>query len=42
MTVLTALAVVGAFSIIANYNSTLTTVNHMMSETAVLAAERVE
>lgn len=42
MTVLTALAVVGAFSIIANYNSTLTTVNHMMSKTAVLAAERVE
>ncbi|MDE5700104.1 MAG: HAMP domain-containing protein [Lachnospiraceae bacterium] len=42
LTVLTALAVVGSFSIIANYNGTLTTVNHMMSETAVLAAERVE
>lgn len=42
MTVLTALIVVGSFSIAANYDSTITTVNHMMSETAVLAAERVE
>lgn len=42
MTVLTALVVVGSFSIVANYDSTITTVNHMMSETAVLAAERVE
>lgn len=42
LTVLTALIVVGSFSIVANYDSTITTVNHMMSETAVLAAERVE
>ena len=42
MTVLTALAAVGLSSIIPNYNSTIATVNHMMSETAVLAAERVE
>lgn len=42
LTVLTALVAVGLSSIIPNYNSTISTVNHMMSETAVLAAERVE
>lgn len=42
LTVLTALIVVGASSIMLNYNSTIATVDHMMSETAVLAAERVE
>ena len=42
LTVLTALIATGISSIIPNYNSTITTVNHMMSETAVLAAERVE
>ena len=42
ITVLTALIAAGISSIIPNYNSTLSTVDHMMSETAVLAAERVE
>lgn len=42
LTVLTALIAVGASSIMLNYNSTIATVDHMMSETAVLAAERVE
>lgn len=42
LTVLVALVAVGLSSIIPNYNSTITTVDHMMSETAVLAAERVE
>ncbi len=42
LTVLIALLAVGMSSIIPNYNSTITTVDHMMSETAVLAAERVE
>lgn len=42
LTVLTALIAAGISSIIPNYNSTLSTVDHMMSETAVLAAERVE
>lgn len=42
MTVLTALIAAGISSIIPNYNSTISTVDHMMSETAVLAAERVE
>ena len=42
LTVLAALAAVGLSSIIPNYNSTIDTVNRMMSETAVLAAERVE
>lgn len=42
LTVLTALIIVGSSSIILNYNSTIATVDHMMSETAVLAAERVE
>ncbi len=42
LTVLAALTAVGLSGIIPNYNSTITTVNHMMSETAVLAAERVE
>lgn len=42
LTVLTALVASGISSIIPNYHSTIATVNHMMSETAVLAAERVE
>ncbi len=41
-TVLIALAAVGASSIALNYRSTIATVEAMMSETAVLAAERVE
>ena len=41
-TVLIALVLVGTSSIVLNYRSTLTTVEQMMSETAVLAAERVE
>ncbi len=41
-TVLIALVVVGASSIALNYRSTVATVGQMMSETAVLAAERVE
>ena len=41
-TVLTALVLVGATSISLNYRSTIATVDQMMSETAVLAAERVE
>ncbi|MCI8692098.1 MAG: methyl-accepting chemotaxis protein [Lachnospiraceae bacterium] len=41
-TVLAALAVVGGSSIVLNYRSTMATVNQMMSETAVLAAERIE
>ena len=41
-TVLVALIVVGASSITLNYRSTLATVEQMMSETAVLAAERIE
>ena len=42
LTILTALTASGISSIIPNYNSTVSTVDHMMSETAVLAAERVE
>ncbi len=42
LTVLTTLVASGISSIIPNYRSTLSTVEHMMSETAVLAAERVE
>ena len=42
LTVLIALVASGISSIIPNYNSTISTVEHMMSETAVLAAERVE
>ena len=42
LTVLVALVASGISSIIPNYNSMLSTVEHMMSETAVLAAERVE
>ncbi len=42
LTVLTALIAVGLSSIIPNYKSTIATVDYMMSETAVLAAERVE
>ena len=41
-TVLIALVAVGASSIILNYRSTIATVDQMMSETAVLAAERIE
>ncbi len=41
-TVLIALVAVGASSITLNYKSTLATVEQMMSETAVLAAERIE
>ena len=41
-TVLTALIAVGASSILLNYKSTFATVKEMMSETAVLAAERIE
>ena len=42
VTVLATQLVVGAASITLNYNSTIKTVNQMMSETAVLAAERIE
>ncbi len=41
-TVLISMVIVGAFSITLSYRSTLTTVEQMMSETAVLAAERIE
>ena len=41
-TVLVALVLVGSASITLNYRSTLATVDQMMSETAVLAAERIE
>ncbi|MEY8387654.1 methyl-accepting chemotaxis protein [Oscillospiraceae bacterium 38-13] len=41
-TVLIALAVVGISSIALNYRSTLATVDQMMSETAVLASERIK
>ncbi len=41
-TVLIALIAVGSSSIALNYRSTLATVKEMMSETAVLAAERIE
>lgn len=41
-TVLIALVVVGGSSILLNYRSTIATVNQMMSETAVLAGERIE
>lgn len=42
VTVLATLLVVGACSITLSYNSTISTVKQMMSETAVLAAERIE
>ena len=42
LTVLAGLAVSGSFSIALNYDSTMSTVEQMMSETAVLAAERVQ
>ena len=42
LTVLTALLATGISSIVPNYRSTINTVDHMMNETAVLAAERVE
>ncbi len=41
-TVLIALVAVGAASIFLSYRSTMVTVDQMMSETAVLAAERIE
>lgn len=41
-TVLIALVAVGSSSISLNYRSTIVTVDQMMSETAVLAAERIE
>jgi methyl-accepting chemotaxis protein len=41
-TILIALIAVGTSSISLNYRNTLVTVEQMMSETAVLAAERVE
>lgn len=42
LTVLGALLFVGAVSISLNYNSTISTVEEMMRESAVLAAERVD
>ena len=42
LTVLVSLVVSGAFSIMLNYNSTMSTVEQMMNETAVLAADRVQ
>ena len=41
-TVLVALLAVGAFSMGLNYRSTLSTVEQMMGETAVLAGERIQ
>ena len=41
-TVLIALVLVGTASITLNYRSTIATVDEMMSQTAVLAAERIE
>ncbi|MDE6880650.1 MAG: methyl-accepting chemotaxis protein [Oscillospiraceae bacterium] len=41
-TVVTALVLVGSASIALNYRNTINTVDQMMSETAVLAAERIE
>ena len=41
-TVLVALLAVGAFSMVLNYRSTLSTVEQMMGETAVLAGERIQ
>ena len=41
-TVLTALIAVGASSIVLNYKSTVATVDQMMRQTAVLAADRIE
>lgn len=42
VTVLVAVVAVGASSIVLSYRSTVSTVEQLMSETAVLAAERVE
>ena len=42
LTVLAAVIAVGAFSIVLNYRSTIGTVDQMMSESAALAAGRVE
>ena len=41
-TVLIALIAVGSTSLVLNYRSTIKTVDQMMSQTAVLAAERIE
>ena len=41
-TVVTALILVGGVSIILNYRGTISTVDQMLSETAVLAAERID
>ena len=42
LTIVTALMAAGLSGIIPSYRSTLSTVEHMMCSTAVLAAERVE
>lgn len=41
-TVVIALLLVGGVSIALNYHSTISTVEQMLSETAVLAAERID
>ena len=41
-TVVIALVLVGSVSITLNYKNTVATVDQMLSETAVLAAERIE
>ncbi len=41
-TVITALVLVGSVSIALNYRNTVSTVDRMLSETAILAAERIE
>ena len=40
-TVITALVLVGSVSIALNYRNTVSTVDRMLSETAILAAERI-
>lgn len=42
VTVVTALILVGGMSIVLNYRGTTSTVDQMLSETAVLAAERID
>lgn len=42
VTVVTALLLVGGVSIVLNYRGTISTVDQMLSETAVLAAERID
>ena len=42
VTVVTALILVGGVSIVLNYRGTISTVDQMLSETAVLAAERID